>query len=241
MNAWHRALALLSTAWLTLALNTAGAAPPASEGRLYLPGSFERLELDGSAQITLTQGERDQVFIVGDADVQRGVAIELANDRLRISPAGGWKFWKNERLQIEVQMRKLSRVSLSGTSDLHAPGRIRSEQLTVSISGSGQVRFDDLEAAHLHFDISGAGDGQLAGEVDDLSLAVSGKGKLQAERLRATSAKVSISGVGNATLWVTDGLRVSISGVGTVDYWGQPQVVRSIAGLGSLTPRGNKR
>jgi hypothetical protein len=240
MKTLNRVLLMLGAAVLALAstANTAWAQAP--EGRLYAPGPFDRLEVDGSALIQLTQGERDQVFISGDADVQNAVEMELSNRRLRISPAGGWKFWNNGRMKIEVQMRQPSRLTLSGASDLRASGPIRAEQLAISISGAGLARFDDIHVEQLRFDISGAGDGQLAGKVEELKLNISGKGKLAAEQLRAENAVVSISGVGNAALWVTDSLRVSISGVGTVDYWGQPEVKRSTSGLGSVNSRGEK-
>lgn len=226
---------------LALMLATAGVQAQTPQGKLYTPGTFDRLEIDGAANVKLTQGDRDQVFIAGDSDAQQSVEFELRNNRLQIHPAGNWKFWRNSRLQIEVQMRQVNQVSLSGASDLHAPGPIKTENLKVEISGAGLVRFDELNAASLKFDISGAGDGQLTGQVGDLILSVSGKGKLLAEQLRAARAKVSISGVGNANLWVTDDLKVSISGVGTVDYWGRPEVKRSSSGLGSINGRGDKR
>ena len=103
-----------------------------------------------------------------------------------------------------------------------------------------QVRFDQLALGRLNFDISGAGEGQLNGKVDQLRLAVSGKGKISAEQLRAGSADVSISGVANAVLWAVKDLRVQISGAGHVDYWGQPNVSKSISGFGSVDPRGAK-
>jgi hypothetical protein len=231
----------LCLALFALALLAAGAFAQAPDGKLYAPGPFDRLEVDGSAQIRLTQGDRDQVFINGDASVQKGVEVELVNNRLYIRPAGSWKFWNDTRLQIDVQMRQLSRLSLSGNGDLYAPGPIKCDQLTISVSGAGLARFDDLRADELKFDISGAGDGLLAGQVDRLKLSVSGKGKLLASELRAASATVSISGVGNASLWVTETLRVSVSGVGHVDYWGQPDVKRSISGVASVTSRGDKQ
>lgn len=232
------AFALLSPAHAQAQAQGQGQSP---EGQLYTPGTFDRLELSGSANVKLTQGDRDQVFINGDASVQKGVEVELVNNRLYIRPAGSWKFWNDTRLQIDVQMRQLSRLSLSGNGDLYAPGPIKCDQLTISISGAGLARFDDLRADELKFDISGAGDGLLAGQVDRLKLSVSGKGKLLASELRAASATVSISGVGNASLWVTETLRVSVSGVGHVDYWGQPDVKRSISGVASVTSRGDKQ
>ncbi|MGY4830517.1 head GIN domain-containing protein [Sphaerotilaceae bacterium SBD11-9] len=224
--------------WLALAATCALAAP---ESRVYAPGPFERLEVDGSAEITLVQADRDQVIVPGGDDVQQLVEIRLSGNRLRINPGGGWKFWNSARLQIEVQMRQPTHVILSGNSDLHAAGPIKGEELLVGISGAGLARFDELNVGRLRLDISGAGDAQLAGQVDNMSLSVSGKGKVLAEPLRVRSASVTISGVGNASLWVTESLRVSVSGVGSVDYWGQPSVKRAISGVGNVTARGDKQ
>ena len=241
MSTFRRWLSLLGPTLLALALVPVAAWAQAPESKVYAPGPFDQLEVDGSARIRLSQGDRDEVVVIGDAGVQNGVEVRLVGSRLRINPSGDWKFWNSDRLQINVQMRKLSRLTLSGTGDLHAAGRVTSEQLAIGISGAGQVRFDDLKVDQLRFDISGAGDGQLAGQVDELKLGISGKGKLLAEQLRAGTAIVSISGVGNARLWVTDQLRTGISGVGHVDYWGEPTVKRSTSGLGSVNSLGAKR
>lgn len=235
---------ILSLSPLALLLACTGAlAQPTDtrEGRLYTPGPFERLDVAGAAQVRLSQGDRDQVFVVGDSATQKDLQLELSGNRLRIRSSDSWKFWNRSRVQVEVQMRQLSQLILSGASDLHATGPIRTEQLSIGISGAGLVRLDDVVAGHLRFDISGAGDGQLAGQVGELKLGVSGKGKLMAEQLRASRATVSISGIGNAALWVTDELRISVSGVGSVDYWGQPQVRRSTSGMATVTGLGDKR
>jgi hypothetical protein len=237
MNLVSRVLALLL---LALAA-TSAAAQATAEGKLYAPGAFDRIEVDGTAQVRISQGERDQVFVVGDADVQSGVEVALVGNRLMVRSSGAWKFWSKSKVQVDVQVRRLSQLTLSGAGDVHAPGPIRSERLAIGISGAGTIRFDDLSAGTLKFDISGAGDGQLAGQVGDLGLSVSGKGKFAADQLRAARAAVSISGVGGAQLWVTERLRVSISGVGTVEYWGRPEVERSTSGLGSVNSLGDKR
>jgi hypothetical protein len=210
-------------------------------GRTYAPGAFERIILDGAAQVRLSQGSKDEVFVVGDDEVQEAVDVRLSGNRLVIHPTGNWKFWNKDRLQVSITMRSLTQLIISGASDVHAAGPFKAESLTVHISGSGLVRFDELSAKELRFNVSGAGDGQIVGQVDDMSLNLSGKGKMLADQLRAARARVNISGVGNAQLWVTESLRVNISGVGTVDYWGQPQVSRHTAGLGTINARGDKR
>lgn len=207
-------------------------------GRSYAPGSFQRLEISGSADVRLQQGDRDEVFISGDEDMQKSVQVLLRGNRLEVQPSGGWKFWRSSRLQMEVTVRNLEQLELSGNGEVHAPATFRAERLGVSISGSGLVRFDDLQAQRLHFAVAGSGEGQLRGQLNLLSLAISGKGKLMAEQLRSERAVVAISGVGQAQLWVTQSLNINIMGVGTVDYWGNPQLTRSSSGVAKINPRG---
>ncbi len=242
MNAMKRRAAMLAAvSMLALATPLAARAEQPPEGKVYAPGAFDKLEIDGSGQIRLVQGDRDEVFVAGGDQAQEGVSVRLSGTRLQLELAGGWKFWNGNKAQVEVRMRNLSRITMSGAGDVVAPGPIRASSLGITISGSGTVRFDNLVADTVRFEISGAGEGQLAGQVQNLGLNVSGKGKVTADQLRVGNAGVSISGVANAELWVTDQLRVDISGAGHVGYWGQPRERQTISGLGSVDPRGDKR
>ena len=232
----------LSLALAALLLGPVLAHAQAPEGRVYAPGPFDSVVLDGAGQVRLVQADRDEVFVAGDAQAQEGVDLHVKNGRLLIDLPGSWKFWNNgSGAQVEVRVRHLSRLTLSGANDVIAAGPITSDQLTVNMAGSGVARFDQLQVGKLNFEISGAGEGQLAGRVDQLRLSVSGKGKIGAEQLRTDGASVSISGVGNAVLWTVHALNVQISGAGHVDYWGQPTVRKSISGFGSVDARGEKQ
>jgi hypothetical protein len=238
----HLRLAGISALLPLAALSCAAfAQAPPPEGKVYAPGPFDSVVVDGAGQVRLVQGDRDEVFVPGDANAQESVDVRLSGTRMRIDLPGSWKFWSNGNgAQVEVRVRHLSRLTLSGANDVIAPGPIRGDQLTISMAGSGVARFDQLQVGRLNFDISGAGEGQLSGKVDQLRLSVSGKGKIAAEQLRTTSADVSISGVGNAALWTVHDLRVQISGAGHVEYWGQPALLKSISGFGSVDARGDK-
>lgn len=235
---WHQGL--LSLVLGGLALSSHAQASEA-EGQLYTPGPFDRLQVDGLTQVKLSQGDKDQVFILGGPELQKSVELRLINKQLRIEPSGAWKFWNNSRLQMEITLRDLKQLTLAGASDVHAPGPLRLNGLTVRISGAGQVRLDDLTAERLDFHVSGAGEGQLRGQVGQLNLGISGKGKLLAENLRVKQAQVNISGIGNTQLWVSEELAVHISGIGSVEYWGQPQVTRQTSGMATIKALGEKR
>lgn len=222
-----------------LALACGAALAQAPEGKLYTPGAFERVEIDGAGQVRLVQGERDEVLVNGNARQQEGVEVEVSGKTLHLDLPGGWKFWDAGKAQVEVRVRHLSKLSMQGAGDVYASGTFTGATLGVEVAGSGVVHFDDLRVDHLSFSISGSGEGQLAGRIDGLSLSVSGRGKVLAPQLQVGSAHVSISGVGNADLWVTDDLRVDISGAGHVRYLGSPKVRQSISGLGSVDASGD--
>ena len=57
----------------------------------------------------------------------------------------------------------------------------------------GSVRFDQLNADTLSFNISGAGDGQVAGSTKDLTLKMSGKGEFRGDDLRAERGDISLA------------------------------------------------
>jgi hypothetical protein len=213
----------------------------AQETRSYDLGHFDRIEVSGVARIDLSQGDRDAITVTGDRADVRGAQLEVVGGELRVNSGDSWKFWNRDPLVVSVQMRELKRIGISGASEVRAPRTIKADQLSVSISGEGMVRLEDLRADTLRFDISGAGDGDVGGQVGDLRLSISGKGKLLAERLRAARASLSISGIGNADVWATDSLKVNGSGIGTVNYWGQPLVQRTSAGMATINARGDKR
>lgn len=227
---------------LALIALVASAAAPAQTGpqRTYAPGPFDELEVMGAAQIRFAQGSVDQVVVDGDEDVQREVRLELHNGRLQVRQAGTWRFWNSRRLQLTVTARELKHLSVSGAADFVAAQPVKAARLVVDISGAGMARFDRLQADELRFIVSGAGDGQFTGVVEQLSVAISGKSNFRGEQLQAQRARVSVSGLGDVQLWAEKELTVAVSGVGTVDYWGTPTLKRSTSGLATVNARGAK-
>lgn len=232
----RRALCIAALVWASA--GEAGAQQ--ADGKVYTPGPFDGVEISGSATIDFVQGTTDQVVVQGGEDAQRAVTLAVRGGMLRIDPAGSWKFWDASRARIQVSARELKRVSISGAANFQATGPVRADALTVTISGAGRARFDQLETGSLDFRVSGSGDGQLAGSARDLHVRISGRSDFRGEELRSEHAVVSISGVGDVKVWATQDLEASVAGVGRIDYWGAPVVRRSVSGAATITDRGAK-
>jgi hypothetical protein len=227
------AAVIAATAWLsTLAF--------AQQTRVFTPGPFDSINVSGSARIELTQGDSDQVTVIGDHDAQRSVHLDVTGGQLNIQTHGGWKFWNRDQVEMKVQMHSIKSLNISGASDIVATKPLVADSLDVNISGKGEVRFGNLSAKQLDFEISGAGSGTIAGKVDKLIVNVSGAGKITADNLRAAQADINISGAGSTDLWVTDELSINVSGVGSVSYWGQPKVTSKVSALARMNALGPK-
>jgi len=216
-------------------------------GLVWLPGAaraqtgnFDSIEISGAATVRFTQGPAEQVRVEGDEEAQKSVDLEVRSGVLYIRPGGSWKFWNGERARIDITARDLKRVSISGAADFSAAQPVQCDKLDLNISGSGLARFDMLRAESLRFRVSGAGDGQIAGSVNELQIAVSGRGEFRGENLLSRRAKVVVNGIGEVRVWATEWLGVNVSGVGTVDYWGTPLVERHSSGVAKINERGPK-
>lgn len=242
--AWAALLAGLMSAVMTTVMSALVAAPTAQAqtgpSRTYSLGAFDELEIHGSAEVRLAQGATDQVVVEGDDEVQNEVKLEVRNGRLNVRQSGSWKFWNTRRLQLFVTVRDFKRLSISGAADVVATQSLKLGKVVIDISGAGLARFDKLQAEELRFSVSGAGDGQFAGAVEQLSVSVSGKSDFRGEQLHAQVGRVAVSGLGEVKIWAEKELSISISGVGKVDYWGSPEVKRRTSGLATINARGTK-
>lgn len=201
---------------------------------------FDTIEISGAADVRFTQGPSHRVMVRASDDGVREKVFEVRDRTLRIDPSGAWRFWNPNKTQIEVEARDLARVAISGAGNFLAPTEVRTGRLTIVLSGAGSVRFDQLNAETLSFQIAGKGDGHVAGSTKDLSLKISGRGEFRGEDLRTERGDISVSGVGEVRVWAVQDLRIAITGAARVDYWGAPTVKRSVSGTAQINERGGK-
>jgi hypothetical protein len=225
---------------LALAAHSAGANPDVV-GKTYTPGSFDKLTFSGSAAVQFRQGDKDEIFVEGDEEMQNNISLELRGGRLEMRSEGSWKFWRGKgRPKVHVQMRDLKELQISGAADFVADEAVNLKALRVDISGAGVARFERLKADALRFSVSGSGDGYFTGSASELSVNISGRSDFYGENLLTRNARVSISGLGKAQVWNVGDLSTSVSGIGTIDYWGNPKLDKRSSGISTFNDRGAK-
>lgn len=224
-------------AWFTLSRGGSAASSAAPVQRHEL-APFHELEIGGVAHVVLIQGDAEAI----DVEIAGRGAVEanVADGRLVVHARDRRRWWNRmfghrvpEPPTITIRLRNLDRLALGGNVSVSVP-RLRTPTLWIGASGGAALTIDDLRAATLRVEGSGALKADLAGRVENEHVSISGAGSYRAERLRAAHATVSVSGVGKVAVHAERTLRADISGAGLVEYAGDPEVTERVSGIGRV-------
>lgn len=105
----------------------------------------------------------------------------------------------------------------------------------ISVHGACDADVIDYRGDSFTFEVRGAGDLTINGEVDDLKISISGAGDVDADDLKADHVEVKISGAGNAKVYAEKSIKAHVSGVGNLVYYGDPTEKQTrVSGIGSI-------
>lgn len=193
---------------------------------------FNSIGFNISGTLYVEQGSAYSVRIEGnDVDVKKVVA-ELRGETLIIKTKSN-----NVSLgtiKVYVTMPEVKRLDVSGSGDIIAQGTLKSQEIEFNVSGSGNIKINNLEATNTGTSISGSGDISISGKNEEsLKINIAGSGKVSSEAFESKNVDVDIAGSGSAKVNVTDNLKTNIAGSGDVYYRGKPLVNASSVGSGS--------
>lgn len=195
--------------------------------------TFTGIGVGISADVYYTTGNTHEIKIEGDERDVKDLITEVRNGFLKIR-YDDWKI-KRSKLTIYITSKELDRVALSGSGKFYAEKALSSEEMDISVSGSGKVHFPSLECEEMDVKISGSGDAMIdKGMAEEIDVKISGSGKLVAERFEVSEFSAAISGSGSCRITVKDELDARISGSGSVYYHGNPQVNSTSSGSGKV-------
>ena len=201
--------------------------------------NFDSIDLSGSGEVVITQGEGESLTIETDDNVMEHVKAEVSGGTLILGFEEGVNLVSPTRLLFTVGVDELTSVSISGSGDIESD-MIVTDRFDATISGSGDVLIPALTADAVEARISGSGEIDLAGEAADQNINIGGSGSYRGGDLLGETVKVTIGGSGNATVWATESLDTNVSGSGSVSYYGRPSVSTDNSGSGDVTSLGEK-
>lgn len=203
---------------------------------------FNTVRCKDFGKMVLTQGDQPALVIEADDELLSELVAEVRAGTLVLGLEDDWfgrvgklisSIFDNtdRKVTYHLTVPDLDKVSISGKIDLSCES-FRTDQLTLRVSGLGNLNFTHLDCNNLEMVISGRGEFSAAGRADHQTIRISGSGEYESPQLISQTARIVISGQGNATVQVIESLDITISGLGQVNYYGHPKLHQVISGLG---------
>ena len=211
MRSWLSVIVVATVLVLSACSVVTGSGRIESETREV--SGFTRIDLSGSGEVTVVQGDVESLTVEADDNVLPVLTSDVSDSTLKLGTKSGTTVNTRSPIRYRVMIKDFTGISLSG---------------------SGSVIADDVQVGALRSDISGSGSVELGGSADEQDIRVSGSGRYEAAGLTSEKVNAEISGSGRVVVTVSGELKVDISGSGTVTYSGDPTVDESISGSGRL-------
>ncbi|MDT3404223.1 head GIN domain-containing protein [Mucilaginibacter terrae] len=199
---------------------------------------FSSVSVSGSFDVYLTQGSIESVKVEADADEIDKIVTEVDNGVLKIytkrTTGLTWNWGGNKKRIVRVVAKDLHKIGLSGSGDVFFTDGFRTQDMVVSLSGSGDIK-GKLDVKKLDVSIVGSGDISLSGRAETSAVKVSGSGDYKGSSLTTVSTSVRVVGSGDASVNVSGKLDASVAGSGDIRYTGGvKQISTSKAGSGDI-------
>lgn len=187
------------------------------------------------ATIIIDSSAPQSVKITGYENLVKILKTEVKGNTLNIYMPDGVNTNSDKDIIVTITVASISSLGLSGSVDADMQGNLRVNDFDLDISGSSDVKIDNITTSNLSAGISGTGKVIIkGGAAQKATYTVSGAGSIKAYPLQCSEAIVEVSGVGDIDLTATQKLKVEISGAGNVHYKGHPEVSSETSGAGTL-------
>ena len=195
---------------------------------------YDEISVAGSFDVKLFKGEEGTITIKADENLLEYIVTEVKNSDLKIKTKKGYTITSRKTIEITVPFESIDGVSLAGSGDVFTNDVIKSNNLKLSLAGSGNMDLN-VSTGEVVSNIAGSGNIQLAGDTDNFSCSIAGSGNLNGFNLNATIANAKIAGSGNIKINAVNEIHAKIAGSGNIVYSENPEIIKSKSvGSGSV-------
>ena len=199
-------------------------APGPTIQRDYQVAAFDKIEVAGPFDVTVTTGGRPSVHASGPSNLLEKMEVVVEGGVLKIRPEKrnsmfNWNFGRNSKATVAVSVPMLSEAAIAGSGGI-AIDKISGTSFKGEIAGSGDLRLAAVDAGDVELSIAGSGGVTAAGKAKSVKYEIAGSGDIDARGLVAETARVSIAGSGNVGANASGTAAVEMVGSGNVNMTG---------------------
>ena len=206
--------------------------------RNYQVGAFDRLEVAGPYDVTVTTGSAPSVRASGGERAIERMVVEVKGGTLSIhtKKRSGFNFgWsKSHPVKLTVTVPALTGAEIAGSGDISV-NKVAGDSFDAGVAGSGNLRLGEINVKRLKAGIAGSGEIHAGrGRAVAADYEIAGSGDIDGGAVVAETAAVSIAGSGNVSAHATSTASVEIAGSGDVRVTGGAKCSVSKAGSGNV-------
>ncbi len=169
--------------------------------------AFEQVSIRGSFNVHYQQGEQQKVTVKGRVRDLKRMVVTSDGKTLKIKTKSLSRNLKgmlgNSMKEVDVFITSpdLTHVALAGSGEFDAKGMVDTDNLTLSLAGSGDIDFEQVLCDNLKVEIAGSGDVEMKSvDVNKVNLEIAGSGDMDIHFVRADHVSAEIAGSGDIEL-----------------------------------------
>ncbi|WP_420551557.1 GIN domain-containing protein [Tenacibaculum aiptasiae] len=198
---------------------------------------FNSINASGRANITITQGNTQEVTATGQANIIEAITTGVNNDIWDIGLEGPCGYSYDE-LSINIVVPNINKIESGGINTIVVNDFNNQTELAIDLGGSGSLTLNAFEGITA-LDFSAGGTGSFTANKDittlnTLNINQSGAFEYSGFNINVDDCTIIAGGTGTTEVTVQNNLDVTISGTATVRYKGNPTITQNISGTGQL-------
>ncbi|WP_291967126.1 head GIN domain-containing protein [Maribacter sp.] len=201
-------------------------------------GDYDGVAVSGWFDVDLVSGNEGEITLNGEENLLEYIITEVKDGKLIIKTEKGVNLktsnWKSKIL-ITVPVESIDHVALSGSGDIVGKTKIKADNFSTAMSGSGDITLD-IDSNSLSTSMSGSGNITLSGTTNNFKATISGSGDIEAYDLEADNVEATVSGSADIEVTANKSIKARVSGSGDISYKGNPKKVNTkTSGSGDIS------
>ena len=205
---------------------------------------FDKIEVLGSPSVHYFQADTYHVSVKGPEEAVKKIVTDVEDGTLVIRNKGkigifNVSFGDMGDVTVHVGSPDLTSVSLSGSGDFVCEGDLDTDEMQISLRGSGDITFDKIICDHCETELIGSGDirvKRLEAITSDIILV--GSGDMEVWHRNVDNSDITLRGSGDITVHFEEGCKkvdCQMSGSGDICLEGKvEQMNKHKSGSGDI-------
>ncbi|MCF8451831.1 MAG: DUF2807 domain-containing protein [Pedobacter sp.] len=198
---------------------------------------FSGITISGRHNVYVTMGNTESLRLEGDATAINEIETKVEDGVLKVrnKKQMNTRSWNNTgKVNIYIQAKSLNNLVLSGSGNIEVNGKVKSANLSNTISGSGSITAN-IEVENYNAVISGSGEISAKGYAKNAKITIAGSGDFDGRNLKTSNSNAKVSGSGDISIIADKQLDAVVSGSGDIRYSGNAAVKSTKSGSGNIS------